>query len=232
MESQLSDEELMRRTRAGDRTAFYLLYERYEQPVLSYLYRMQYAMEDVELMGQEAFLRAFRFAPTYRYPQNFSTWLFAITRNLAANWRRRNRLDRRRLWDDDSISLDGVGISDRPYQVANQATDDLEKQDQTARVLKGLESPPADQKEVVVLGIFQDLHYAGMEAITGTKALTLRRRVLSGLKRLYGGARGESGRRAGRTHIFSGLERLYERFKRSVLSFLYHRIWKTWRMHR
>src|ERR671937_252099 len=86
-----SDEELMRRTQQGDRQAFSLLYERYSSSVLSYLYRMLGNVEDVESIGQEVFLRAFRFASTYRYPQKFSTWLFTITRNLAINNARRRK---------------------------------------------------------------------------------------------------------------------------------------------
>src|SRR5512141_2465305 len=76
-----SDEQLMRRAQEGDRQAFSILYERYNAAVLSYLFRMLGNMDDVEAIGQEVFLRAFRFAPTYKYPQKFSTWLFTITRN-------------------------------------------------------------------------------------------------------------------------------------------------------
>src|SRR3954471_19613289 len=68
-----SDEELMRRAQNGDRQAFSLVYERYSSAVLSYLYRMLGNVEDVESIGQEVFLRAFRFAPTYRYPEKLST---------------------------------------------------------------------------------------------------------------------------------------------------------------
>src|ERR1039457_6815049 len=64
-----TEEDLMRRTQRGERQAFSLLYERYSHSVLSYLYRMLGNLEDVESIGQEVFLRAFRFAPTYRYPQ-------------------------------------------------------------------------------------------------------------------------------------------------------------------
>src|SRR5687767_383295 len=66
-----SDEELMRRTQNKDRQAFEILYERYHASVLSYLYRMLGNLEDVESIAQEVFLRAFRFAPTYRFPQKF-----------------------------------------------------------------------------------------------------------------------------------------------------------------
>ena len=177
-----SDEELMRRAQNGDRQAFSIVYERYNAAVLSYLYRMLGNVEDVESIGQEVFLRAFRFAPTYRFPQKFSTWLFTITRNLAINHsRRRKRSPVRNITE---LNLEGVDISGDPYQVASRATDDLEKQEEIARVLKALDDLPTDQKEVIVLGVFQDMSYAQMEEITGTKAVTLRSRMFHGLKKL------------------------------------------------
>src|SRR5690349_19550150 len=177
-----SDEELMRRTQTGDKQAFSLLYERYNASVLSYLYRMLGNVEDVESVGQEVFLRAFRFAATYRYPQKFSTWLFTITRNLAINnARRRKRSPVRNVTE---LNLEGVDMSGDPYKVAARATDDVEKQEEIARVLTALEDLPSDQKEVIVLGVFQDLSYAEMEEITGTKAVTLRSRMFHGLKKL------------------------------------------------
>jgi RNA polymerase sigma-70 factor (ECF subfamily) len=177
-----SDEELMRRTQSGDKSAFSLLYERYSSSVLSYLYRMLGSVEDVEAIGQEVFLRAFRFAPTYRYPQKFSTWLFTITRNLAINnARRRKRSPVKNLTE---LNLEGIEMTGDPRRVASRATDDVEKQEQIAKVLEALDDLPEDQKEVIVLGVFQDLSYAQMEEITGTKAVTLRSRMFHGLKKL------------------------------------------------
>ena len=177
-----SDEELMRRTASGDKSAFTLLYERYSESVLSYLYRMLGNVEDVEAIAQEVFLRTFRFRNTYRYPQRFSTWLFTITRNLAINQARRKK--RSPVRNITELNLEGVDISGDPYQVAAKATDDLEKQEEIARMLKALDDLPTDQKEVIVLGIFQDLSYGQMEQITGTKAVTLRSRMFHGLKKL------------------------------------------------
>lgn len=177
-----SDEELMRRAQNGDRQAFSIVYERYNAAVLSYLYRMLGNVEDVESIGQEVFLRAFRFAPTYRYPEKLSTWIFTITRNLAINnARRRKRSPVRNVTE---LNLEGVEVSSDPYQVATRATDNVEKQEEITRVLKALEELPTDQKEVIVLGVFQDLSYAQMEAITGTKAVTLRSRMFHGLRKL------------------------------------------------
>lgn len=184
-----SDEDLMRRTQGGDKQAFSLLYERYSGGVLSYLYRMLGNVEDVESIGQEVFLRAFRFASTYRYPQKFSTWLFTITRNLAINHiRRRKRSPVRNVTE---LNLEGMDISGDPYQVAAGATDDLEKREEIALMLQALDDLPAHQKEVIVLGVFQDLSYAEMEEITGAKAVTLRSRMFHGLKRLAKAVGGE-----------------------------------------
>ncbi|MGA2496710.1 MAG: sigma-70 family RNA polymerase sigma factor [Tepidisphaeraceae bacterium] len=177
-----SDEDLMRRTQKGDRPAFSLLYERYSASVLSYLYRMLGNVEDVESIAQEVFLRAFRFAPTYRYPQKFSTWLFTITRNLAINYSRRRK--RSPVRNVTELNLEGVEISGDPYAVAHKVVDTAERQEEIGRMLKALDDLPTDQKEVIVLGVFQDLSYAEMEEITGTKAVTLRSRMFHGLKRL------------------------------------------------
>jgi len=177
-----SDEELMRRTQNGDKQAYSILYERYSASVLSYLYRMLGNVEDVESIGQEVFLRAFRFAPTYRFPQKFSTWLFTITRNLAINQSRRRK--RSPVRNVTELNLEGVDMSGDAFDVAARATDDVEKQEEIARVLKALDDLPTDQKEVIVLGIFQDLSYSEMEDITGTKAVTLRSRMFHGLRKL------------------------------------------------
>src|SRR5207302_5533276 len=131
-----------------------------------------------ECIGQEVFLRAFRFAPTYRYPQKLSTWLFTITRNLAINSsRRRKRSPVRNITE---LNLEGVDLSGDPYQVATRATDDVEKQEEIARVLKALDGLPIDHKEVIVHGVFLDVTYAQMEEFSGNKGVTLRSGMFHG----------------------------------------------------
>ena len=177
-----SDEDLMRRTQEGDRQAYALLYERYNQAILSFLYRMLGNVEDVEAIGQEVFLRAFRFAATYKYPQKFSTWLFTIARDLAINnARRKKRSPVRNLTE---LKIEDADSTSDPDTVARRATDDLQQREEIARMLRAMDDLPPDQKEVIMLGIFQDLSYAEMEQITGAKAVTLRSRMFHGLKKL------------------------------------------------
>jgi RNA polymerase sigma-70 factor, ECF subfamily len=191
-----SDEELMRRAQGGDKQAFGLVYERYASAILSYLYRLLGNVEDVEAIGQEVFLRAWKFAPTYKYPQKLSTWLFTIARNLAINSAQRRK--RNPVRNQSQLSIVGADQTSDPLDVAAATNNDAETREQIARVLSALDGLPPEQKEVIVMGIFQDLTYAEMEDVTGAKAVTLRSRMFHGLRRLAAMLTAEkSGDRAG-----------------------------------
>jgi RNA polymerase sigma-70 factor (ECF subfamily) len=180
--SKETDQDLMKMSQGGDQEAYAIIYQRYSASVLSYLYRMLGGIEDVESIAQEVFLRAYRFRATYRYPQRLSTWLFTITRNLAINQARRRK--RNPVRNITELNLEGIDISGDPCRVAAGATHDAEKKEEITRVLVALNDLPSDQKEVILLGIFQDLSYAEIEEITGAKAVTLRSRMFHGLKKL------------------------------------------------
>jgi RNA polymerase sigma-70 factor, ECF subfamily len=179
---QESDQRLMQLTQSGDQEAFAIIYHRYSASIVSYLYRMLGGFEDVESIAQEVFLRAYRFRATYKYPQRLSTWLFTITRNLAINQTRRRR--RNPIRNVTELNMDGIEVCGDPRKVAAGATEDAQKKEEIERVLEALDHLPTDQKEVIVLGVFQDLSYAEMELITGAKAVTLRSRMFHGLKKL------------------------------------------------
>jgi RNA polymerase sigma-70 factor, ECF subfamily len=180
--SETSDQELMRRAQRDDAQAFAQIYQRHATSILSYLYRFLGNVEDIEAIAQEVFLRAYRFRATYQYPQRLTTWLFAIARNLAINQSRRRKRDPVR--NVTELGFDGMEISGDASKVAAGAAMDAEKREEIDRMMAALEQLPPDQKETIVLGVFQDLSYAEMEEITGAKAVTLRSRMFHGLKKL------------------------------------------------
>jgi RNA polymerase sigma-70 factor (ECF subfamily) len=172
----------MLQAQGADMDAFSVLYERYNFSILAYLRRMLGSREDAESIGHEVFLRALRFAPTYRFPHKFSTWLFTIARNQAINTtRRRTRSPVRNVTE---LKLDGVEFDGHLQKMSQSAPDEVEKQEQIAKALAALEGLSAPQQEVIALGIFHDLTYAEMERILGAKAVTLRSRMFHGLRKL------------------------------------------------
>jgi RNA polymerase sigma-70 factor, ECF subfamily len=79
-------EDVRNRIRAGDRQAFAEVVREYQRPLFGFLGRMGLSRAQTEDLAQEAFLRAWRNLEQYRPGlSRFSTWLYAIARNLALN---------------------------------------------------------------------------------------------------------------------------------------------------
>jgi len=80
---EISDEELMLDYRNGDEKAFDLLYQRYQKPLLNFIYRMTMNAIDAENLFQETFLRMVRARRRYEATALFKTWFYQIAFNLC-----------------------------------------------------------------------------------------------------------------------------------------------------
>ena len=79
--SQTTDQELMRNYKAGDETAFALIYERYKGNVYGYLAkRLQDPVERDEVF-QNAFMKFHRARAQYDSQYALLQWLYVITRS-------------------------------------------------------------------------------------------------------------------------------------------------------
>ena len=80
-----SAEELAVRARDGSRVSFDELVVRYRPQVVAFLARRLASAADAEDVAQETFVRAYDHLAGYDPARPFSTWLFAIGKNVAAN---------------------------------------------------------------------------------------------------------------------------------------------------
>ena len=78
-----SDEELIERHLAGDRSAFGLLVERHQQRVYNLTYRMLGRPEDAADAAQDAFVTCMQKLSTFRGSSAFTTWLHRVTVNIC-----------------------------------------------------------------------------------------------------------------------------------------------------
>jgi RNA polymerase sigma-70 factor (ECF subfamily) len=83
--SGASDLALIKRVQQGDKSAFDLLVIKYQHKILKLI--MRYVRDSSEAMdvAQEAFLKAYRAAPSFRGDSAFYTWLYRIAINTAKN---------------------------------------------------------------------------------------------------------------------------------------------------
>lgn len=88
----VDDSNLVERARAGDSTAFALLFERYHAPILNYLHRMVSDRALAEDLTQDTFIKAYNALPRTKPDLSFKAWLYRIATNTAISHMRRGKI--------------------------------------------------------------------------------------------------------------------------------------------
>ena len=98
-----SDDQLLSQFLAGDERAFETLVGRYEAPLRKLVYGLVRDWALAEDVAQDAFLRAYRKASTFRGGSSVKAWLYRIAINRAYDELRRTRRK-------GEISLESAGV--------------------------------------------------------------------------------------------------------------------------
>lgn len=100
-DGQSPDERnLVLRAQGGDQLAFEKLYERYNDRISRYLFRMVGDDGVGSELTQETFLKAWEALLSLRDPARFANWLYRIATNCAYNYQNRAKLIRTIPWEE------------------------------------------------------------------------------------------------------------------------------------
>lgn len=91
LDREVDLDELAVRAQAGDPASFDELVARLRGPLVAFLSQRLAHRADADDVAQETFLRAYRHIDSYDPQRRFSTWLFAIGKNVAASHRAADR---------------------------------------------------------------------------------------------------------------------------------------------
>ena len=174
----LSDDCLVARALDGDKAAFTVLVERYQQPVHALARRLLRQPTDAEDATQETFVRAYVRLSSFRAGSNFRAWLLAI----AAHW----CIDQLRRHQPIPIDIFQTLVekSDGPEALALRA-------ERRREVRHQLASLPENYRRVIELRYWQELSYAEVGATIDEPPSTVRMRLFRA-HRLMRAALGES----------------------------------------
>jgi RNA polymerase sigma-70 factor, ECF subfamily len=175
-----TDEELVARMRNGDTAALEALYSRYARVVYSFAVRIVGDGPSAEEILQEAFVRTWRQAATFRTVRgNFASWLLSITHNLAIDeLRKRQRRPQR---------VDGVDISETLYGLVDEATNVEEAAEASAlreRVARAMATLPDAQRVAVELAFFNGMSQREIAAHLREPLGTIKTRLRLGMQKL------------------------------------------------
>ena len=125
----------------GDAHALDRFYRAHAKMVLAWVIRLGGPRMEAEDVAQEVFVIALKRLHTFRGDAKVTTWLFAITRNVVNN--RRRRLAIRRFVGMDRIET----LADS----SPSSDEHLDRSQQRHLVQTALEKLPQNQREVIVL---------------------------------------------------------------------------------
>ena len=176
------DEELVARVLAGDQGSFGVLVARYQDRLVSFLFRMLRDLDTAHDLAQEVFLRVYqaldRFDPQFK----FSTWTFRVAHNLGVDELRRRKVRwvplQRQDAEDDSPwerELPSGGLS--PYQ-------DLRNEQRGAAIQQAIDALPGDYRELIVMRHYAELSYEEIAQLKRMPLGTVKNKLFRGRQML------------------------------------------------
>ena len=163
--------DLVRRAKRGDREAFGVLVQRYQQRVVGVARALVHNLDDAVELGQEAFIRAFQNLPNFEGRSSFATWLYRITSNLAIDWRRRETRYPVAHGEEAEIELARIpSAQGDSFRAASR--DELGR-----KVRDALKELTPEHREVILLREVEGLSYEEISEVLGCPKGTVMSRL-------------------------------------------------------
>ncbi len=177
--SEPESSQIARGLRQHDPVLLDLLIEKYHPRLLRYLICLSRDRELAKDLSQEAWIRVLERGHQYDGKHEFSTWLFALARNLTIDFLRKER----------PVSLDGPAKLEQnvPFEPADAgatAFDVVAFDEEVERVTAALCCMNVEYREAVTLRFLEELSLEEISVITGARLGTVKSRLYRGLNLL------------------------------------------------
>jgi RNA polymerase sigma-70 factor (ECF subfamily) len=172
----LADENLISFVGQGDAEAFTTLYDRHSHAAFSLAYRVMGERQAAEDLVQEAFLKLWRSATSYR-PERGSvrTWLLSIVRNRGID-QLRSQASRRRTQEKIEASA--------PRSQPSEAFAETWRNSQRDQLREALNTLPPEQLKILELAYFSGYTHAQISQLVDVPLGTIKGRMRLGLKKM------------------------------------------------
>jgi RNA polymerase sigma factor (sigma-70 family) len=178
-EDAAGDAEVMRRIRAGDRTAIDDLYDRFRRPAFALARRILGDDVLAEDVLQDVFLSVWRDPSGFdRARGSVASWLLAVVHHKAVDAVRREESQRRR----QTLAEEDMALN------APMATRDVEEEAWSRVVAEQVRTAlgvlSSSQREALTLAYYGGYTQREVAALTGAPLGTVKTRMLAGMRRL------------------------------------------------
>ncbi len=172
----LADEDLISRVEAADADAFATLYDRHSRAAFSLAYRMMGERQASEDLAQDAFLKVWRAAGSYRAERgSVRTWILSIVHNRGID-QLRSHASRRRTQDKIEASA--------PRSQPSEAFAETWRNSQRDQVREALNTLPPEQLKILELAYFSGYTHVEISELLRLPLGTVKGRMRLGLQKI------------------------------------------------
>lgn len=165
---QTPDALLVKNYVAGDEAALSTLINRHQSKIYGFIYSKISDRDITDDIFQDTFIKVIKTLKSNSYNEEgkFLPWVMRIAHNLIIDHFRRNK-KMPMFRETEEFSIFSI-MTDNSMTIENKMiTDQVEKD-----LKKIIEELPADQKEVLVMRIYQDLSFKEISELTGVSINT------------------------------------------------------------
>jgi RNA polymerase sigma-70 factor (ECF subfamily) len=177
-----SDELLLTRFAAGERTALDELFRRYRQPAYRVAFRLLGNEADALDAVQEGFVKALTHLQGFEGRSSFKTWLLRVVSNAALDLGRQR--GRRETLSLDAAQTREPGGTDANLLTHDVAASGLERADLRALLDEALATLSAAQRQTFVLHVDAELSYREVADALGISIGTVMSRLFYARQKL------------------------------------------------
>jgi RNA polymerase sigma-70 factor, ECF subfamily len=180
-----SDEMLMIRYQRGDRQAFAVLLRRHNRRLYNFALRQVRDPGQAEDIVQDAFLRVVQNASAFKHEARFSTWLYAIARNLCVDQLRKNtHRQHGSLHPSKRPGTEPTEDRVADPHPRSDAERSAASSEMLVSILRAVDGLPDEQREVFLLREIGQLRFSDIAQVTGAAENTVKSRMRYALERL------------------------------------------------
>ena len=161
---EVEDRDLVVKARRGSLEAYNLLVSRWEKRIYNYILRLAGDREDALDLTQETFLKAYQNLEKLEDQARFAPWLFRIAHNEAFS------LLRKRRPEGEAPEVETAAETPRLYPIELKLA-----------VRSALARLTAEQREAVILKVYQGFKFEEMAQILGCPVSTVKSRLYTAL---------------------------------------------------
>lgn len=174
--------ELVNRARKGDKQAFRVLVERYQNKVFGLVLSVVRTKQDAEDITQEAMVKAYFSLSSFHGRSSFYTWLYRIAYNMAIDFKRKvtRRGEDNPEYFEEQVNRSTLGVvelPESPHEV-------VERKEIMGEIQTALAALSDEHRAVIVLREVDGMSYEEIADVIGISRGTVMSRLHYARKKL------------------------------------------------